>query len=230
MNGKEYKTLEASHKGRASLDSLCHLEAFFLSFQKDEDRGRNRYFLFILGKSASGKNYTLDAIVRWAKKRFPDVPLNFLVSDTTRPKREKETDGKDYKFISFMEFSRNICQDQYLEWQIFNGWRYGTRKDSVRKDAVNIAIVTPSGAKDMLVAGPLSFDRDNVFLIGVEAPLSTRLKRMKERDGISKEMFRRLRADHRDFDPESLTGYFNYQVAYPIWSQYVDILFLSGQN
>ena len=56
-----------------------------------------------------------------------DLNLSFSVSATTREKRVKETDGKDYYFINYKEFLQKIDDNEFLEYQeVYDGNYYGT--------------------------------------------------------------------------------------------------------
>jgi len=53
--------------------------------------------------------------------------LAFSVSATTRPKREKETDGIDYYFLSAEAFKQKVAQGDFVEWEeVYPGKFYGT--------------------------------------------------------------------------------------------------------
>lgn len=54
----------------------------------------------------------------------PDVVLS--VSHTTRRRREGETDGVDYHFVSEPEFQQLVDEGAFLEWAVYNDHRYGT--------------------------------------------------------------------------------------------------------
>lgn len=87
-----------------------------------------KHFLFC-GPSGSGKT----SIVHYLLQQFSQR-LVFSVSATTRPKRNNETDGKDYHFITVDEFRKKIECDQFLEWeQVYEGHYYGTLKSEVEK-------------------------------------------------------------------------------------------------
>lgn len=57
----------------------------------------------------------------------------FAVSHTTRPPREGERDGVDYYFISGEEFDRMVAADEFLEWALVHGHRYGTSRSEVER-------------------------------------------------------------------------------------------------
>lgn len=55
--------------------------------------------------------------------------LEFSVSYTTRPRRDGERAGKDYRFIDPAEFQSLIDRDALLEWASVFGERYGTGRE-----------------------------------------------------------------------------------------------------
>ncbi len=77
--------------------------------------------------SGSGKT----TIVRHILSKFPEIV--FSVSATTRKKRKTEVDGKDYFFISEEEFRKKVEQGEFIEWEKFYGYYYGTLKSFVNK-------------------------------------------------------------------------------------------------
>lgn len=81
--------------------------------------------IVISGPSGVGKS----TICKEAVNRLDDVQLS--VSVTTRPKSEKEIDGKDYWFITTEDFDKRIRQDSLLEYaEVFDNM-YGTPRDKV---------------------------------------------------------------------------------------------------
>lgn len=75
--------------------------------------------------SGAGKT----TIVRNTLKETPE--LEFSVSATTRGKRENEVDGKDYFFISERDFEEKIRNNEFIEWEQFYDYYYGTLKSYV---------------------------------------------------------------------------------------------------
>src|SRR6201996_3714215 len=55
-----------------------------------------------------------------------DPEINLSVSVTTRPPRQGEVDGRDYKFIDLTEFNLMVNRDQLLEHAKVFGNYYGT--------------------------------------------------------------------------------------------------------
>ena len=60
--------------------------------------------------------------------------LEFSVSAASRPKRDNETDGKDYYFISAELFREKIQHDEFVEWQeVYPGNYYGTLESELER-------------------------------------------------------------------------------------------------
>lgn len=64
----------------------------------------------ISGPSGVGKDATLHLL----KKH--NLPLHFVVTMTSRPKRPNEQEGVDYFFVSFQKFEQMIAEDQLIEY------------------------------------------------------------------------------------------------------------------
>ena len=84
--------------------------------------------IILSGPSGVGKG----TVRRYIMDNF-NLKLNYSISMTTRPQREKEVDGVDYYFVSKEEFQRRIDNDEFLEHQEFVGNYYGTPKDKVEE-------------------------------------------------------------------------------------------------
>jgi len=75
--------------------------------------------------SGAGKT----TIVKYLLAEFPE--LVFSVSATTRKPRKNEVHGKDYFFIDEKEFKKKIKENQFVEWEKFYDYYYGTLKEFV---------------------------------------------------------------------------------------------------
>lgn len=61
----------------------------------------------------------------------------FSISATTRERRGSEIDGKDYFFISEDEFIKKINAREFVEWERFYDYYYGTLKSFVEEHLNN---------------------------------------------------------------------------------------------
>jgi guanylate kinase len=82
--------------------------------------------VILSGASSVGKKGIREALLN-----DPDLKLNYSISETTRPKKETEVDGKDYYFVTYKEFADSVKNHELLEYAQFNGYYYGTPKDQV---------------------------------------------------------------------------------------------------
>ena len=152
----------------------------------------NKYkVLMLMGKSGAGK----DTVAKFNCGKYPEL-FHFVVSSTTRPKRDYEVDGKDYHFLSLPEFTHKLLNNELIEATEFNNWFYGTSIDSLVKDKINICVLTPS-AWDILADD----SRIDLLPILVCADDKTRLLRALNREESPKcqEICRRFLADEKDF-------------------------------
>ena len=83
--------------------------------------------IVISGPSGVGK----DTVIQRMKER--QLPFHFVVTATTRPKRENEIQGKDYLFVSKEEFARMIEENELIEYAIVYGDYKGIPKDQVKQ-------------------------------------------------------------------------------------------------
>lgn len=83
--------------------------------------------IVISGPSGVGK----DTLVQRMKER--GMPFHFVVTANTRPKREHETHGVDYFFVSKDEFARMIEQNELIEYAVVYGDYKGIPKQQVRE-------------------------------------------------------------------------------------------------
>jgi guanylate kinase len=61
------------------------------------------------------------------------LPLHFVVTATTRPRRPEEVEGVDYHFVSHDEFAEMIDNDELLEYAIVYNDYKGIPKEQVRQ-------------------------------------------------------------------------------------------------
>lgn len=139
-----------------------------------------------MGKSKKGEIIAVSApsgggkttIVKQILKKFPEII--FSVSATTRPKRESENNGVEYYFITEAEFKQKINNDEFVEWEKFYDYYYGTFKSVVEENVKN----GKSVLLEVDVKGAISLKRiyPEAHLIYITPPSFEELvKRLRER-------------------------------------------------
>ncbi|MFC1846883.1 guanylate kinase [Chloroflexota bacterium] len=87
----------------------------------------NPLLLILSGPSGAGK----DAVLCGLKET--EIPLEFITTVTTRPKRPTEKDNVDEHFISEANFQQMVKQGELLEWaNVYGNW-YGVPRQAVKK-------------------------------------------------------------------------------------------------
>jgi guanylate kinase len=81
----------------------------------------------VTAPSGAGKT----TIVKRILAEFPEIV--FSISATTRPKRETETEGVEYYFITEEEFKNKIENNEFIEWEKFYDYYYGTYKSDIEE-------------------------------------------------------------------------------------------------
>lgn len=87
--------------------------------------------IVISGTSGSGKDTVVKALIKRCQEE--QHPVHFVVTATTRPRRETEVDGVDYVFVSKTEFEAMITNDELLEYAIVYDQFKGVPKKHVYK-------------------------------------------------------------------------------------------------
>ena len=117
----------------------------------------------ISGPSGTGKT----TLCRGLQKKLSEV--SFSVSCTTRKKRFNEIDGQDYHFISIEEFTEDISNNKFIEYETVHGDYYGTLKKTVEDSILNKKLllleVDVKGAKTIKCLYP-----DNLVTIFILPP------------------------------------------------------------
>lgn len=90
-------------------------------------RQQQPLLIVISGPSGVGK----DSVLQRMKAR--GLPLHFVVTATTRPRRPEEVEGVDYHFVSHDEFAEMINNDELLEYAIVYNDYKGIPKEQVRQ-------------------------------------------------------------------------------------------------
>jgi len=86
--------------------------------------------IVISGPSGVGKGTICKELVKY-------FDAWFSVSVTTREKRDKEEEGKDYFYVTKEEFEEKIKDNEFLEYAIYNNNYYGTLKSKINEQLNN---------------------------------------------------------------------------------------------
>ena len=145
----------------------------------------NEKLIIISAPSGAGKTTIVKQLLN------SDLNLEFSVSACSRPKRENETNGKDYYFLSVDEFKTKIKNDEFLEWEeVYKDQFYGTLKSEITRiwNKGNFVIF------DVDVVGGLNikkYYKEKALAIFIKPPSQ---KVLKERLELRKEL-----ASKKDF-------------------------------
>lgn len=128
----------------------------------------------ISGAAGSGKDSVIDGLQSI-------LPIERIVTTTSRAMRSFESEGHPYYFISQVDFDRGIAQDEFVEHSVNeNGGLYGvTRKELERVsklDAIGIWRVDWKGVIAIKKLYP------HIPSIYISAPIDVLEKRLRARD------------------------------------------------
>lgn len=137
-------------------------------------RGRQLPVIVITGPSGAGKGTLIRALL----ERVSDLEL--AVSATTRLQRSGEEDGREYYFLSDVDFAHRVARGDFLEHVTYvSGQRYGTLRSEVDRIAAKgrIAVL------ELETEGALAVKRTvpGAVTIFITAPLGELERRLRER-------------------------------------------------
>jgi len=113
----------------------------------------------------------------------------YSVSVTSREKREGEIEGKDYFFVTREEFEQKIRDNEFLEYNIYNGNYYGTLKSKIdEKLEKNIDVfveIEVNGAKNIK-----NVYEDSILIYILPPSMEELEERLRNRDTEDEEAIR----------------------------------------
>jgi guanylate kinase len=160
--------------------------------------------LFIIsGPSGVGKDAVLD------KLKTSSLPIRYIVTTTTRSRRENEIDGIHYKFVSREHFQELIDSNSMLEWANVYGNMYGVPATDIEEALVSgqdvMVKVDIQGVENYKKIFP---DAVSIFLMPPSLEdLTTRLKGRRTESASSLEV--RLKKASEEMKKQQ---YFDYAV------------------
>ena len=162
--------------------------------------------VYLMGKSASGK----DTVYRELLKRFPG--FRRLIPCTTRPRREGERDGEEYRFVTEEQLDAFEKSGKLVEKRVYETvagpWIYAT-VDWEETDAESESAVIGIGTLESYLKLRSYYGAERMLPVYIEVDDGTRLQRALDREKQQKdpnyaELCRRFLADQRDFSEEKL--------------------------
>ena len=162
----------------------------------------------IMGKSGTGKDTLYKELLSDAA-----LPFERLVPCTTRPIREGEQNGREYKFYTEAEFhalekAGRIIESRCYE-TVHGPWYYFTADDG-QIDLAHRSTLLIGTIESYLALGRF-FGRDGVVPVYVEVEDGERLQRALDRERAEsapkyRELCRRFLADCEDFSEEKIAA------------------------
>ncbi|MEI6650598.1 MAG: hypothetical protein WCL23_04180 [Candidatus Moraniibacteriota bacterium] len=136
----------------------------------------------IFGPSGSGQ----DSVIEGIAKR---MPIERVITSTTRPMRTGETQQHPYWFVSREHFEDGIANDSFIEWaKTYNDEFYGVTRDEIERvgatGKVGIWKVDWRGAKSVRSLFP------EIPVLFITAPLENIRERIFKRDNPTESYFK----------------------------------------
>ncbi len=130
--------------------------------------------IVISGPSGAGKGTIVQELLKDSSS------LYLSISMTSRPKRDYETDGKEYYFVSKEEFEERISNGEFLEYTCYNENYYGTLKselvDNLKRGKNVILEIEIEGALNVKKLVP-----EAIFIFIVPPTMKELLTRLRKR-------------------------------------------------
>lgn len=144
--------------------------------------------IVLVGASASGKSTLQKAMIEHSEN------LKKVVTYTTRPPRKGEKNGVDYHFVSEKKFQKLLEQGYFVEHAEYRGWHYGTAKTDCKESNDYVAVLTPSGYRELKRTGI------NVVSIYLYVDRRSLMMNILQRGDDIDEAYRRNLSDVGQFD------------------------------
>lgn len=173
-------------------------------------RKKNNHKIIILtGMSGSGKDTILNKLCNNHNH------YKRIVTYTTRPPRDNETNGKDYNFVTYSEFMNMIHNDNIIEHRVYHtvygDWYYGSSDLNIDLTKRDYCIILTLDGVD---AFKKRFGAENCIVFYIDVPNHIRKKRVKNRPNFDEsEWQRRLMADKEDFSFEKVVHTCDFKIA-----------------
>ena len=138
--------------------------------------------IIIVGPSAVGKTTIAKGL------QDSDLPVEQVITTTTRSARPTERPGIDYHFITDQKFEELIAKNEMLEWAKYNKYYYGSKRVDVDKILRHGRI--PIWVTDTQGAEFFQHHYDNILTIFIMPASFSTLRDRLERRGLDSEEIR----------------------------------------
>lgn len=158
---------------------------------------RDARLYLVSAPSGAGKT----SLVRQLVAENPRLAAS--ISWTTRPRRPREQDGRDYYFITEEEFARMVAEGRFLEYARVFDYHYGTGREQVERSlagGINMLLeIDWQGARQVRAAMP---DAISIFILPPSrAELERRLRgRQTDSEEVIARRLRDAKADMSHWD------------------------------
>lgn len=158
----------------------------------------------IVGKTNSGK----DTAAQYIHDTY-NIP--FVVSATTRPMRDYETDGREHWFISKEEMEELKARDDVLAYTINDktGIEYAATLKDIPEGSDCIYIINPEGIRWLNRYGPKGID---ISVIYIDCDEKTIIHRGIHRGDNPEVLWKRLDSERTEFNAYKANGDYDYLV------------------
>lgn len=139
-----------------------------------------------------------------------NIYLNPVVSYTTRPKRDNETDGVEHYFISKEAADAKLSKENLLAYTKIGDIEYFATTESL--NGSNIYIIDPNGVKFLKEHNPYA----DIYVIYISTPDEIRKERCKNRSDFATSFQKRIESENEQFTEFEKSKQWNLN----IWNEY----------
>lgn len=203
----EYDDDEFCNKPKSPIRPICYhtekpIKDWSLCPCYSPKRTNQKKIIIFIGKSASGK----DTALNYLQERYNIQPI---VSLTTRPMREGETNGKEYRFITEQEFLQkrkdNLLADSREYRTLVDGneetWYYGIERKDLQSNEIRSTCVDMTGYQNLVQW----FSKREMLVINLTAKEKTRKERAIARGSFDEiEWKRRAKDDEKKLNDKTV--------------------------